>query len=191
MRLCRLTERRSPGAVSGPDRERFLPLTGRVPAVGSRAMTIKTLAAVMKGTFAIAWCCSWQKITTPGDLGSGEVGFFRRQQHRRLGSWNRRYWFLGTYPGGGPPESRCLSKQFGLLVEPKLVEKVEPKLRRGRAHQRHRMTSRSASTGGLTTASASSSTWRAPRISRSRWRPTMLRKRWPKDGVIGRQLVDS
>jgi len=35
--LCRLIERRSPGAVSGPDRERFLPLTGRVAQQWERA----------------------------------------------------------------------------------------------------------------------------------------------------------
>src|SRR6478735_259186 len=52
----------------------------------------------------------------------GEVGFFRRQQHRRLGSWNRRYWFLGTYPGGGPPRADASVSNSVFLLEPKLVE---------------------------------------------------------------------
>src|SRR6476661_526342 len=62
----------------------------------------------------------------------GEVGFFRRQQHRRLGSWNRRYWFLGTYPGGGPPRADASVSNSVLLLEPKLVEsRAEAEAREG------------------------------------------------------------
>src|SRR6476660_6651415 len=62
----------------------------------------------------------------------GEVGFFRRQQHRRLGSWNRRYWFLGTYPGGGPPRADASVSTSVLLLEPKMVDsRAEAEAREG------------------------------------------------------------
>ena len=98
-------------------------------------MTIKTFAAVV-GTLAIIVVLFFiTKITTPSSSSRGEVGFFRRQQHRRLGSWNRRYWFLGTYPGGRPPRADASVSNSVLLVEPKLAEKVEPKPRRERARR--------------------------------------------------------
>lgn len=97
-------------------------------------MTIKTLAAVV-GTLAIIVVLFFITKIYDAKSSRGEVGFFRRQQHRRLGSWNRRYWFLGTYPGGGPPRADASVSNSVLLVEPKLVEKVEPKPRRERARR--------------------------------------------------------
>ena len=96
-------------------------------------MTIKTLAAVI-GTLAII-----------------VVLFFITRLRCQVVSWRSRVFspaaaptigvveqallVSGNLSGWRAAKSRCLSKQFGLLVEPKLVEKVEPKLRRGRARR--------------------------------------------------------
>ena len=74
-------------------------------------MTIKTLAAVV-GTLAIIVVLFFiTKVTTPSRF-LAKAGFFDGSNYRRLGRWNRRYWFLGISRRTAA-KSRCLSKQFG------------------------------------------------------------------------------